>query len=343
MLSDMNNTKRCLTLADREEISRGIWAKETFSQIAKRIGVYPSTVSREVWKNVKRKKWCYSAVKAQEKADLLKRNKGRKKKIDNEEALKNYVYEGLRREWSPEEIANRLKLDYPNNKDMRVSHEAIYQHLYCLPKGELKKELIKGLRQEKKRRISRKNLHYRKQRIQDLISISERPKEVEGRIVPGHWEGDLVMGKNRSSAVGTLVERTTRLTLLAPLKEKNAFAVRTAFAKSFKRIPKQMKKSMTYDRGSEMTQHKLFTGETKIRVFFADPHSPWQRGTNENTNGLLRQYFPKGKVDFREVSLRELKRVEERLNNRPRKALGYLTPLESFYKLIKSRNFALKS
>ena len=338
----MNNAKRCLTLADREEISRGIWAKETFSQIAERINFYPSAVSREVWRNVQRK-GCYSAVKAQEKADLAKKNKGRKKKLSKNEALKNYVYERLKREWSPEEIANRLKLDYSKDKHMRISHEAIYQHLYCLPKGELKKELIKGLRQEKKRRISRKNLHYRKQRIQDLISISERPKEAEGRTVPGHWEGDLVMGRNRSSAVGTLVERTTRLILLAPLKEKDAFAVRTAFAKSFKRIPGHIKKSLTYDRGSEMAQHKLFTKETKIQVFFADPHSPWQRGTNENTNGLIRQYFPKGKVDFREVSLRELKMVEDRLNNRPRKALGYLTPLECFYKLIKNRNFALKS
>jgi len=333
-----------LILAEREEISRGIWTGETFSQIADRIHRDVGTISREVRSKVKRK-GCYSAVKAQEKADLAKKNKGRKKKLEKNEALNNYVYEKLRIEWSPEEIANRLKLDYPKNKDMRISHEAIYQHLYCLPRGELKKELIKGLRQERKRRLSRKNLHYRKQRIQDLISISERPKEVKDRVVPGHWEGDLVMGRNRASAIGTLVERTTKLTLLASLKEKNAFAVRTAFAKSFKRIPKQFKKSLTYDRGSEMAEHKLFTQETKIQVFFADPSSPWQRGTNENTNGLIRQYFPKGKgaVDFKEVSIKKLREVEARLNNRPRKALKYLTPLECFYKLIANRKFALKS
>lgn len=333
-----------LTLAEREEISRGIWAGESFIQIAQRIDRNVGTISREVRSKFHRK-GCYSAVKAQEKADLAKKNKGRKKKLEKKEALKNYVYDKLRIEWSPEEIANRLKLDYPRNKDMRISHEAIYQHLYCLPKGELKKELIKGLRQERKRRLSRKNLHYRKQRIQDLISISERPKEVEDRVVPGHWEGDLVMGKNRASAIGSLVERTTKLTLLAPLKEKDAFAVRTAFAKSFRRIPKQFKKSLTYDRGSEMAEHKLFTQETKIQVFFADPSSPWQRGTNENTNGLIRQYFPKGKkaVDFREVPIKKLREVESRLNNRPRKALKYLTPLECFYKLITNRKFALKS
>lgn len=338
----MQNKYYRLILAEREEISRGIWAKETFSQIADRINRDISTVSREIRSKVKRK-YCYSAVKAQDKSDSAKKNKGRKKKLEKNEVLKNYVYKKLRIEWSPEEIANRLKLDYPKNKDMRISYEAIYQHLYCLPKGELKKELIKGLRQERKRRLSRKNLHYRKQRIQDLISISERPKEVKDRIVPGHWEGDLIMGKNRASAIGTLVERTTRLTLLSPLKQKNAFAVRTAFAKSFRSIPKQFKKSLTYDRGSEMSEHKLFTRETKIQVFFADPSSPWQRGTNENTNGLLRQYFPKGKIDFKEVSIKKLKEVEIRLNNRPRKALGYLTPLECFNKLITNRKFALKS
>jgi IS30 family transposase len=151
------------------------------------------------------------------------------------------------------------------------------------------------------------------------------------------------MGKQRASAIGTLVERKTKPTLLSPLKEKNAFAVRTAFAKSFKDVPNRFKKSLTYDRGSEISEHKLFTKETKIRVFFADPSSPWQRGTNENTNGLLRQYFPKGKVDFREVSLERLKEVELRLNNRPRKSLGYLTPLECFNKLIAKRKVALKT
>ena len=173
-----------------------------------------------------------------------------------------------------------------------------------------------------------------------MISISERPEEAKGRIIPGHWEGDLIVGKNHASAVGTLVERTTRLTLLVPLKEKTAFAVRDAFAKAFKRIPKQMVKTLTYDRGSEMSEHKLFSEETKIRVFFADPYSPWQRGTNENTNGLIRQYFPKG-TDFREVSVSEIKEAERRLNSRPRKTLGYYTPSERFFELTTGQKIAI--
>jgi len=336
----MNNTYYRLTLAKREEISRGLWANETFSQIAGRICCSPSSVSREVYRNVKRHK-SYSAVKAQIKADLNKKKRGRKKKLETNEALKNYVYEKLKEEWSPEEIANRLKLDYADDMTMRISHEAIYQYLYCLPKGELKKELIKGLRQQRKRRLPHINTRYRKQRIQDIISISERPKEVKDRIVPGHWEGDLMMGKNHASAIGTLVERTTRLTLIVPLKEKNAFAVRTAFAKAFKRIPKQLTKTLTYDRGTEMAEHKLFTKKTKIQVYFADPYSPWQRGTNENTNGLIRQYFPKG-TDFKKISFKAIKEAEKRLNTRPRKALSFHTPLECFYELITGRKFALK-
>lgn len=331
-----------LTLVEREEISRGLWADENFSQIARRICCYPSTVSREVKRNIKRKRRSYSAVKAQTRADLNRKKKGRKEKLENNETLKNYVYQKLRAEWSPEEIAKRLRLDYAGDMSMRISHEAIYQHLYCLPKGELKKELMRGLRQQRKRRLSRKNAHYRRQRIQDIISISERPKEVKDRIVPGHWEGDLMMGKDRASALGTLVERTTRLTLLVPLKEKNAFAVRTAFAKAFKNIPKQFVKTLTYDRGSEMSEHKLFTKETKVQVYFADPSSPWQRGTNENTNGLIRQYFPKG-TDFRKVPLESIREAERRLNSRPRKALNFYTPSEHFYELITGQKFALKT
>lgn len=337
----MNTTNRRLTLAEREEISRGIWAKETFSQIAKRIDFYPSTISREVWKNVKRKGY-YSAVKAQEKANLMKKNKGRKKKIDKNETLKNYVYDKLKQNWSPEEIAKRMAMDYADNMSMRISHETIYQHIYCLPKGELKMELMKGLRQERKRRLSRIAIHYRRQRIQDVISISERPKEAAGRIVPGHWEGDLMIGKGRNSALGTLVERTTRLTLLVPLLKKDAFSVRTAFAKAFKKIPRRFKKSLTYDRGLEMSEHMLFTKYTKIQIYFADPYSPWQRGTNENTNGLVRQYFPKG-TDFSNVSIQEIQKAESQLNSRPRKTLHFYTPSEKFYQLITGKNFAIKT
>lgn len=334
----MNNTYVRLTPWDREEISRGIWASESFAVIARRIGRPVSTISREVWNNVKYS-WCYAAAKGQARSDKLK-SKGRLKKLDINATLKEYVYEKLRLEWSPEEIAKRLKLDYPQDTTMRISHESIYQHLYCLPRGELKKELIRGLRQERKMRQPRQYAHYRRQKIQDIISISERPEEVKDRIVPGHWEGDLIMGKNHKSAVGTLVERTTRLTLLVPLIAKDALTVSQAFAKAFKNIPRTFKKTLTYDRGSEMSQHKLFTKKTKISVFFADPYSPWQRGTNENTNGLIRQYFPKG-TDFKNVSLAEIKEVERRLNSRPRKTLNYYTPSEKFYELLTGQKIAL--
>lgn len=330
-----------LRFKDREEISRGIWADEPFVDIAKRIHRPISTISREVWANIKYR-WCYRAEKAQYRAKENKKKGRRPKKLDTNQKLKNYVYEKLMSEWSPEEIANRMKADYPQSTNMRISHETIYKHLYCLPRGELKTELMKGLRQERKMRQPRKYAHYRKQRIQDIISISERPKEVEKRIVPGHWEGNLIIGKEQKSALGTLVERTTRLTLLVPLKAKNAFAVRKAFAREFKKIPKQFKKTLTYDRGSEMSQHKLFTKETKIQVYFADPYSPWQRGTNENTNGLIRQYFPKG-TDFRKVPVKAIREAEQRLNSRPRKILKFYTPSEKFYELVTGQKIALGS
>ena len=324
-----------LTFVEREEISKGIWARETFVSIAERINFNVSCVSREVSRNTKHKSR-YSAIKAQKQAELKNKNRGRKKKIEVCEKLKDYVYEKLKQEWSPEEIAKRIKLDYADDKDMRISHETIYQHIYCLPRGELKKELMQGLRQARKLRQPRKYAHSRKPDITDIISISERPKEARGRIVPGHWEGDLIVGKNHASALGTLVERTTRLTLLVPLVEKDAFAVRNAFAKAFKRIPKQFRKTLTYDRGKEMAEHKLFTKETKIQVYFADPYSPWQRGTNENTNGLIRQYFPKG-TDFRNISLYQIQEAEKRLNSRPRKVLEFRTPSEKFYQLITNK------
>ena len=334
----MKNYHR-LSLRDREKICAGVWAHEKFTVIAQRLHRPVSTISREVWRDVKRRPCQYSAIRSHERAGA-RTHRGRKKKLDTNLVLKAYVYEKLKMEWSPEEIANRIKLEYPQDTTMRISHETIYQHLYCLPKGELKRELMRGLRREQKHRLSRTARHYRRQRIQDIISISERPKEVRDRIIPGHWEGDLIIGKNHASAIGSLVERTTRLTLLVPLSAKDAFTVRNGFANAFMRIPKKFKKSLTYDRGSEMSQHKLFTEHTKIRVFFADPQSPWQRGTNENTNGLVRQYFPKG-TDFRTVSRAEIAEAEQRLNSRPRKILGYHTPSEKFYGLITKRKIAL--
>jgi transposase, IS30 family len=331
-----------LTWAEREKISQGIYAVEKNNDIALRLGRHPSTIGREIKKQIKRKRWCYSAIKGQEIAKENNTKKGRKKKIFKNEELRNYIHKKLIKKWSPEEIAKRLKLDYPNNMSMRISHESIYQYIYCLPKGELKKELMAGLRKERRLRISRKAAHLRKPGIKDIISISERPEEVKDRIIPGHWEGDLIVGKMHNSAIGTLVERTTRLTLIVPLKSKDSLEVAKSFALAFKRIPKQFVKTLTYDRGTEMTRHKEFTKETKIKVYFADPHSPWQRGTNENTNGLIRQYFPK-KTDFSKISSSEIRRAEQELNSRPRKVLEFYTPSEKFYELITNKKIALET
>jgi IS30 family transposase len=337
----MNTQYKRLSLAEREEISKGIYVREKSTYIAKRINRWTSTVTREIRLQVKCRRWCYSAQKGEEQAKENRKKGGRIKKLEANPKLLLYIQDKLRQEWSPEEISKRLKLEYVNNLDMRISYESIYQYLYCLPKGELKKELMRGLRRERKQRLSRFALHSRRSGITDIISISERPAETADRTIPGHWEGDLIVGKGHQSALGTLVERTTRLTLLVYLKEKDAMSVRKAFAAAFKRIPKKMAKTLTYDRGLEMAEHKQFSEDTKIQVYFADPYSPWQRGTNENTNGLIRQYFPKG-TDFKTVTLSAVKEAERRLNSRPRKALGYYTPAEKFYSLTTGHEIALE-
>lgn len=225
------------------------------------------------------------------------------------EPLKQYVLKQLDQLWSPEQIAKRLKILYPSDRAMQISHESIYSYLYVQPRGTLRKELVKCLRRRHINRRarggkSRRNCHP----IQDYISIEERPAEVADRTVPGHWEGDLLMGHNNGSALGTLVERTTRMTFMVQLKDKDAAAVRKAFAQEFKHLPKALKRSLTYDHGQEMAEHRLFTKNTRIQVYFAHPHSPWERGTNENTNDLIRQFFPKG-TDFSKVSLKKIKQA----------------------------------
>ena len=323
-----------LTFEEREEISRGLWSRESFTDIARRLGREVSTISRDVGHHGGRKS--YRARDAW--ADSLVRSKSKKptRKLDTQPELWHYVVTKLRKKWSPRQISQRLKTEYPWDMNMRISHESIYTYIYLLPRGELKKELIAYLRQKKKLRENRKGIHAARtrKRIPDLISIEERPAEVEGRTIPGHWESDLVVGRDNKSAVGTIVERTTRTVILVPLKKKGAEDVRRAFARELRSLPKQMKLSMTHDRGSEMSEHKLFTKQTKIKVYFAHPRSPWERGTNENTNGLLRQYFPKG-TDFHTVSRKEIKRVQEELNDRPRAVLGWRKPNEVFSKLLR--------
>lgn len=328
----MNKYKR-LSVVEREEISRMLAQRCSLQNIAKSLGRFTSTVSREV-KSGCCNKYTYRASKAQARAcrNSRKRKLG-KYVLDGNLKLKRYVYRKLRLQWSPTQIAETLKMDYPTDMNMSISPESIYTYLFVLPKGTLKKELLSCLRQNRKRRRKQRRGVEAKRKLEDMLSIEERPKEVEDRIVPGHWEGDLIAGKNNRSALGTLVERTTRTTILVPIKNRNAEVVAKAFAKVIKRLPKEMKLTLTYDQGREMAQHKLFTKITGVKVYFAHPRSPWERGTNENTNGLIRQYFPKG-TDFTKVSRYEVKRAQDRLNGRPRKTLGYLTPYEVFNKLI---------
>jgi IS30 family transposase len=318
-----------LNAEDRETISRGLTASWKLKTIAAIIRRHPSTVTREVMKNCRYRR-CYRALRAQARAEQTRHRFKQPRKLDQCQPLRDYVLAKLREQWSPEEIAKRLPSEYPDDTTMRISHESIYTYIYVLPRGSLRKELITCLRQERKLRQNRKRGHERRGQITGAISITERPPEVADRTVPGHWEGDLVMGSKASnSAVGTLVERVTRYLLLVPLPAHDAMTVRQEFAKAVKYLPRHLKRTLTYDRGKEMAEHRLFTKETKIQVYFADPQSPWQRGTNENTNGLLRQYFPKG-IDFRTVTKQQVQFVQDRLNDRPRKVLAFSTPNEVF-------------
>lgn len=329
-----------LSPEDRETISRGLAAGWKLKTIAAIIRRHPSTITHEVQKNCRYRR-CYRAVQAQDRAEETRHRQKQQRKMDQYQPLRDYVLAQLRSKWSPEEIAKRLVVDYPVDATMRISHESIYTYIYCLPRGELRKELIKCLRQERNMRKRRKNAHAKRSSITNAISIQERPSGVADRTIPGHWEGDLIIGKDQQSALGTLVERTTRYLLLVPLVSRNAVAVRTAFAHAVKKLPRTLKRSLTYDRGTEMAEHELFTAETKIQVYFADPQSPWQRGTNENTNGLIRQYFPKG-TDFRAITRKDVQQVQDQLNDRPRKVLKFLKPNEVFLQLLTHQKIALE-
>jgi len=328
----MKNYKR-LSDEEREEISRLLAQDCSFQDIARRLGRYTSTISREI-NGGSCNKYTYRAAKAQNRArrNASKRKAG-KFRLDGNQGLKRYIYGKLKLKWSPKQIAEELEKDYPLDMTMRIAPETIYTYIYVLPRGALKKELVSCLRQNRKRRHQQSRGIKMERNIEDMLSIEERPKEVENRVIPGHWEGDLIVGKNNRSALGTLVERTTRTTILIPIKNREAETVAKAFAKEVKKLPKQMKLSMTYDQGREMAQHKLFTNITGVKVYFAHPRSPWERGTNENTNGLIRQFFPKG-TDFHKVSRYEVKKAQDLLNGRPRASLNYRKPYEVFNQLI---------
>ena len=326
---------RRLTGVEREEASRGLAQGETLSAIARRLGRAPSTIAREVSRNSGVSG--YRAFSAGRRAMICasSRRNG-KSRLTREEQLRTYVIEKLRKCWSPREIVKRIQEEYPLDMTMRISHEAIYRYIYVLPRGSLKQILIKALRQEHKyrRKQKRGNVEKTRGKIADMLSIEERPHEVADRSVHGHWEGDLIMGRYKRTALGTLVERTTRYTILVPLgKNKDAVSVRKAYTRELGALPQEIAKTLTYDQGKEMSEHKQFTIDTGMQVYFAHPGSPWERGTNENTNGLIRQYFPKG-TEFDKVSTREIKRVQRELNDRPRAVLHYKKPDEVINQLV---------
>ena len=287
-----------INFIEREEISRQLASQSSYRRIARILGRNVSSISREIGHCYSQNR--YRAIKAQAVSNQKARNAKRLPKLETNVMLRKIVIEQLQEQWSPQQIANRLKVMYPNDLSMRVSHETIYAYLYVKPRTTLRKRLIKSLRREHKQRRSNKDRR-KSTPVQDFISIDQRPEEAKDRIIPGHWEGDLLIGAMNRSALGALVERTTRKVLLAKLKDQSSATVRRAFARKFKQLPNNLKRSLTYDQGKEMAEHKLFTKQTKIQVYFADRCSPWQRGSSENTNGLLRQYFPKG-IDFSKVS-----------------------------------------
>lgn len=314
-----------INFMERVQIESFLKAGWTLRAIGLELGRPPSTISREL----SRFPFKYTAEKADLEAIRKAKIHNTHNKLIENPRLFNQVLRLLKKRWSPQQISTHLKRKYSALSAMQISHESIYTYIYLLPRGELKKELIGYLRQKKKSRYSRKGSSDKRGKIPEMISIEERPKEVESRSIAGHWEGDLIMGRNHKSAIGSIVERKTRTVILVKLKEKDAASVRKAFEKEFKNLPVQMKQSMTYDQGHEMAEHKLFTINTKMKVYFCHPASPWERGTNENTNMLIRDYFPKG-TDFNQITKKELKRVQNELNERPRRTLNDYSPKEVF-------------
>jgi transposase, IS30 family len=318
-----------LSLADREEISLGLRDGDSFTAIAARLGKAVSTISREVAANGGRSD--YRAWRAHQRArDRARRPKTPKLTCAR---LAAQVTQWLQDWWSPQQIASRLRMEFADDPMMQVSHETIYQALFVQGRGELRRELARCLRSGRVKRRARRGRQNTGQ-LRDMIMISERPPEAEDRAVPGHWEGDLIIGADCRSAVGTLVERTSRYVLLLHLPNgRDAGGVEQAMREAISTLPAELGRSITWDQGKEMAHHARFTIATGIPVYFCDPHKPWQRGSNENTNGLLRQYMPKG-TDLSVHTAEDLARYARGLNGRPRKTLGYLTPSERLAELL---------
>jgi IS30 family transposase len=320
-----------LSLAEREEIRAGIAAGDSLRAIARRIGRAPSTVSREVGGVAGRGR--YRATEADDRACLAAR-RPKRSKLAAQPRLRRAVVAMLERRCSPRQISARLRLEHPDDPEMRIAPETIYQSLYVQSRGRLRKDLTRYLRSGRAKRQPRRGPD-RRGRIRDMVSISQRPPEVEDRAVPGHWEGDLLVGKQNRSFIGTLVERQTRYVMLSYLgNDPSSEAVTRKLAEQIVRLPEQLRRSLTWDQGREMAGHTAFTVATGVKVYFCDPHSPWQRGSNENTNGLLRQYFPKG-TDLAVHGQAELDRVAAELNGRPRETLGWFTPAEKMTELLR--------
>jgi IS30 family transposase len=323
---------RHLSLDEREEISRGLAAGQSLQTIAKRLHRAPSTVSREVRRNGGLGH--YRAWAADRRADH-QAYRPKVAKLARSPRLRRVVEARLRRRWSPEQISRWLAGHYPDDPEMRVSHETIYLSLYVQGRGALRKELHRALRTGRALRRPKAKLPTGQGHLKNMVLISERPAEVEDRAVPGHWEGDLIMGRGAQSCIGTLVERSTRYVLLMKLEQNTAEQVRAAMTKKIRAMPGELKRSVTWDRGKEMAEHVQFTVATGVQVYFCDPSSPWQRGTNENTNGLLRQYFPKGS-DLSVHSQAELNAVARELNGRPRQTLGWVPPSQRLAEVVAS-------
>lgn len=319
-------------MGEREEISRCLVMDLSLRQIARQLGRQPSTISREVGRFEEGREG-YRAFGAHRKA--LGREQRRRKdkcKLLLDRELLEVVLSKLKQQWSPEQIAQYLKRTY----ESRVCAETIYNYMYVFLRRELRKEWSRELRRaHKKRRKRGRSAKGQTSNLKNMTLIDKRPVEVMDRLVPGHWEGDLIIGGAKAqSALGTLVERKTRFAILVPLKNKTALEVRKRFALKIKKLPQELRLSLTYDQGREMAQHERLSQETNIKVYFTHPQSPWERGTNENTNGLIRQYFPKG-IDFTKVSWQEISKVQRLLNTRPRKTLDWKTPQEAFQELLR--------
>ena len=314
-----------LSLAEREEISRGLQAGKSCRAIAAGLHRAPSTVSREVSVNGGRQR--YRAWQADEAAELRAR-RPKVPKLLRYPRLRQVVERLLRTRWSPQQIARRLVVDHPDDPEMRVSHETIYQSLFVQARGVFRKELTRYLRRGRAQRRPRRRSVGGE--LVGMVLLSERPAEAADRAVPGHWEGDLIMGTARRSAIATLVERQTRYVMLIALPDgRTADQVRIAIGRRVLTLPEQLRRTLTWDRGKEMAEHARFRIDTGVQVYFCDPRSPWQRGTNENTNGLLRQYFPKG-TDLAVHDQAHLDAVAQELNGRPRQTLGWMKPSEAF-------------